>query len=352
VHTSRREARDPAFAGESAGAISSRVTPEAAVSLTQPVIGVTGASGLLGRHVMAHLARTMPESPLIALGRRDPGFPRTEWRSCDLEMTQAPDLTGVDVVVHLAAEKRNPAKMDQVNMTGTRRLVEAMLGAGVRRLVHLSSVGVYGAGSEAGIVSEASPREPKNEYERTKAAAEAFVEAAARENGLELLVLQPSNVLAIDSGRHHPLLGFASAVAHRRFAFIGRSPATLNYLAPENISVAIEFGISRRSTGIFVLNTPIALTHAIRIITDELDLPYPRRRMPRRLALIAGAGADAVAKVTGRSLPFSLSRVRELTNATVFDGSRALSLYGAEYPVSIEKALADLMREYRTAALL
>jgi hypothetical protein len=68
--------------------------------------------------------------------------------------------------------------------------------------------------------------------------------------------------------------------------------------------------------------------------------------------LTAGLVADAVAKLTRRPMPFSLSRVRELTNTTVFDGSRASVLFDGEYPVSIESALAQLMREYRAAALV
>src|SRR5205823_11170937 len=88
------------------------------VKATQPVVAVTGASGLLGRHVMAHLAKAMPQSTLIALGRRNPGFEGVQWRCCDFEISQPPDLTGVDAVVHLAAEKRNAARMEQINVAG------------------------------------------------------------------------------------------------------------------------------------------------------------------------------------------------------------------------------------------
>jgi nucleoside-diphosphate-sugar epimerase len=301
---------------------------------------------------MAHLTKEIPQSTLIALGRRNPLIQNVEWRHCDFGLADPLDLQDVDVVVHLAAEKRNERVMEQVNVAGTRQLVEAMRESGVKRLVHLSSVGVYGAGSAAGVVNEAFIRTPKNEYERTKATAEVVIESVARQSGLEVLVLQPTNVLAVDTGRHYPLLGFARAIARGRFAFIGQSAVTLNYIAVQNICAAIECGIKCQHTGVFILNTPIDLAGALDVIADELDLPYPQRRVPRGLALIIGVGADAVAKITRRPLPFSMSRVRELTNSTVFDGSRASLLYGGEYPVSIQSALAGLMGEYRAAGLV
>jgi nucleoside-diphosphate-sugar epimerase len=319
---------------------------------SHPVVAVTGASGLLGRHLVTHLTKAISQSALIALGRRDPGYANVQWRHCDFAIPEPPDLTGVNVVVHLAAEKRDPAIMEQVNVRGTRQLLHAMLEAGTHRLVHLSSVGVYGAGSKSGVVTESFLRRPKNEYERTKAAAEELLQKAAREIGLEVLVLQPSNVLAPDPGRHYPLLGFARAVSRGRFAFVERSAAILNYVSVRNVSAAIESGVTRRDAGVFILNTPIDLERALRIITDELQLPYPQRSLARGLALTAGLVADAVAKLTRRPMPFSLSRVRELTNTTVFDGSRASVLFDGEYPVSIESALAQLMREYRAAALV
>lgn len=350
----RNEASDPPSTGAQlpARCRSGMTRQRKSAQVTQPVVAVTGASGLLGAHLMSQLAKVMPRSTLIALGRRDPCFEGVQWRCCDFDIATPPDLTGVDIVVHLAAEKRDVARMERVNVAGTRQLLHAMRDAGVQRLIHLSSVGVYGAGPRAGIVTEAVAKQPKNDYERTKAEAEALVDAAAQEEGLEVLVLQPSNVLAPDAGRHYPLLGFARAIARGRFAFVGRSPAVLNYVSVRNVSAAIECGIRSRFTGVFILNTPIELARAIRLITDELNLPYPNRRLPRGIALMAGVAADAVASLTRRSLPFSLSRVRELTNSTIFDGSRASVLYDGAYPVGIESALADLMREYRAAALV
>lgn len=349
---SSHEAPDASLTTDRAAIAGSKRRTPLPVSLSQPVVAVTGASGLLGRHVMGHLAKATPHASLIALSRRDPGLPGVQWRPCDFDTERSPDLNGVEVVVHLAAEKRNTERMEQINVGGTRQLVEAMLAAGVRRLIHLSSVGVYGAGSNAGVVTEDFPRRPKNEYERTKAAAEALVDAAARRAGLELLVLQPSNILAVDGGRQYPLLGFARAVAHGQFAFIGQAPAILNYVSVDNVSAAIECGIRNRVTGVFILNTPIDLARGLSVITQELKLPYPKRRLPRGLAVIAGHGADVVTSLTGRALPFSSSRVRELTNTTVFDGARASLLYGGSYPVSIESALGNLMHEYRAAALV
>jgi len=74
-------------------------------------------------------------------------------------------LEGVDVVVHLAAKvttpfsDQNSHQFEQVNHWGTAELVYAIEDSKVKRLIHLSSVSVYGTSNEAvGIDAKLNPR--------------------------------------------------------------------------------------------------------------------------------------------------------------------------------------------------
>ena len=129
-------------------------------------VAVTGAGGLLGRALVAALAD--PDvalgldggalSRLVALDVLPPdvlagrlvGAPpvlepvRADVRDPDL----AGRLAGVDVVVHLAFQMdpiRDVALMRAVNVDGTANVLAAARAAGVRRVIHLSSVVAYGA---------------------------------------------------------------------------------------------------------------------------------------------------------------------------------------------------------------
>ena len=84
-------------------------------------------------------------------------------------------MRGVDVVVHLAAAQHEANVPDEyfrsINVDGTRNVLEAAAAASVSRVVHGSTIGVYGWKPDT-PVSEDSPLEPGNIYGVTKLAAE------------------------------------------------------------------------------------------------------------------------------------------------------------------------------------
>jgi nucleoside-diphosphate-sugar epimerase len=102
-------------------------------------------------------------------------------------------LAAQDVVVHLAAaqhEAQAPeSHFHQVNVEGTRSLLELASQARVRRFVHGSTIGVYGSAA-AGVLDESSPLAPDNPYGRTKAAAEPIVRSF--DSGLERCIIRIS----------------------------------------------------------------------------------------------------------------------------------------------------------------
>src|SRR5207237_369300 len=103
-------------------------------------------------------------------------------------------------VVHLAARKSpaesvaRPNWYHRENVGGVAALLDAMSGAGVRRLVFSSSAAVYGvpAGS---VVNERTPAAPINPYGRTKLAGERLIRTAGGADGLSWLALRYFNVV-------------------------------------------------------------------------------------------------------------------------------------------------------------
>jgi nucleoside-diphosphate-sugar epimerase len=85
---------------------------------------------------------------------------------------------GVDVVYHLAAAQHEANVPDKhyydVNVEGTRNMLNAVVEKGVRRLVHGSTIGVYGT-NKNGPVCDDSPLQPDNIYGITKLEAEKVV---------------------------------------------------------------------------------------------------------------------------------------------------------------------------------
>lgn len=105
----------------------------------------------------------------------------------DLRDVTPADLKGFDAVVHLAALSNDPIgnlRADwtgSINLDGSVRLAEMSREAGVRRFLFSSSCIMYGM-SEAAEVDETSPLDPKTEYARSKAVAEAAINQLASDN--------------------------------------------------------------------------------------------------------------------------------------------------------------------------
>jgi len=166
-------------------------------------IFLTGATGFLGRHLLARLdAARFPE--VRCLVRDEARLPESARRPGvtivpgDLrDATLGPALAGCDVVVHLAAltGKASARELQAVNVDGTRRLLEEALRAGVPRFLH------------AGTIATSYPEKRYYPYARSKEAAEALVRAS----GLDWLIVRPTVVLGPGSPTGRSLLALAEA---------------------------------------------------------------------------------------------------------------------------------------------
>jgi nucleoside-diphosphate-sugar epimerase len=105
---------------------------------------------------------------------------RVPARRKDIRDITVADLQGFDAVIHLAALSNDPlgnldtALTREINYQATARLAECARAAGVRRFLFSSSCIMYGM-SEANVVDENSPLDPRTEYARSKVLAEGAV---------------------------------------------------------------------------------------------------------------------------------------------------------------------------------
>ena len=142
---------------------------------------VIGAGEFLGDHISTALAG---EVPVIALHAD----------ADDETLTDA--ITNVEVV-HLCAQTWSPARRLRYRRAAPsllKRVVDAARGAGVRRIVHLSTADVFGPDHFA-RVNEKSRLRPAHAYERLKLFEEQWLLRAAQ--GLEVVILRPARVFGV-----------------------------------------------------------------------------------------------------------------------------------------------------------
>jgi UDP-glucose 4-epimerase len=110
---------------------------------------------------------------------------------------------GVDTVVHTAGliggrVQESLSVAFDINLGGTRNVAEAVRLGGVRRLVHISTFGVYDRRRETNApVAEDFPRGSGRGYGNYKVAKELILEAYANAHGFELIMLRPANVFGL-----------------------------------------------------------------------------------------------------------------------------------------------------------
>ena len=112
----------------------------------------------------------------------------------------AAGVQGCDILVHLASTSvPGTAGADiradaQANVVGSLALLEAAHGAGVRRVLFLSSGGAVYGRAAAIPTAEDQPLRPIGAYGAAKAAVEAYLGVYAVERGIDVTVLRLSNV--------------------------------------------------------------------------------------------------------------------------------------------------------------
>ncbi len=169
---------------------------------------VTGATGHIGTNLVRTLVERGEQVRVLVRDRTAPlaGLPVEQVRG-DLSDRASLEraLAGAQIVYHLAAKISivgdRDGKVRATNVDGTRNVALAAVAAGVRRMVHCSSVhafNLYTPDRRKGHVDEKWPRvpdlPPHFAYDRSKAAGERALREVMAE-GLDAVIVHPSGVV-------------------------------------------------------------------------------------------------------------------------------------------------------------
>lgn len=235
----------------------------AAETLPYRRVAVTGASGYVGRQLVAALAADPGElQALVAIDLR-PAPARlagVEYVVADVRSADFSSLfgeRGIDLVVHLAAVVTPPPGMDRsalhaVDVVGTRRVLEGCVGAGVRKIVYTSSGAAYGYHADNPVPlteDDALRGNPEFAYsDHKRLVEEMLAQWRTSHPGLLQLVLRPGTILGGDT--HNQI----TAMFDRPVVLgIAGSAAPFVLVWDGDVVGAILHAIRRGGTGVFNL---------------------------------------------------------------------------------------------------
>ncbi|WP_158885260.1 dTDP-glucose 4,6-dehydratase [Amycolatopsis anabasis] len=176
---------------------------------------VTGGAGFIGSHYVRQALSgeypTLSDAEVVVLDKLtyagneknlepvagNPRFRFVKGDICDPNLVSEV-MSGVDLVVHFAAESHvdrsifGSADFVLTNVLGTQTLLQAALGAGVGKFVHVSTDEVYGS-IETGSWTEDHVLEPNSPYSASKASSDLLARAFYRTHKLPVCVTRCSN---------------------------------------------------------------------------------------------------------------------------------------------------------------
>jgi dihydroflavonol-4-reductase len=321
---------------------------------------VTGATGFTG----GKLARR-----LIAQGESVRALVRDAARAQELiasgidvrvgELTSLDEVIaaarGCDQIHHIAAVFRTAGHPDSyyrdINIGGTKNVLEAARRLDLERVVHCSTVGVHGHIAEP-PATETYRYAPGDIYQRTKLEGELAVQAAARQ-GQRVVIVRPSPIYGEGDLR---FLKLYRAIARGVFVMIGSGEPKLHLVHVDDlVDGIIRSSVSQAALGeVFILAGPQAptLNELVRHIANSLHVAPPRWRVPVWPVKAAGALCEALCVPLRVEPPLHRRRVGFFTHHREFDYSKAARLLGYAPRITPAEGIARTADWYRAAGLL
>lgn len=180
---------------------------------------ITGGAGFIGSHLVRHFAG---QAQVTVLDDLRSGYAHNlDGIACRFVRGSILDaealreaMADAEEVYHLAAmisvpeSVAKPSECAELNTEGTRRVLDAAVAAGARKVVLASSAAIYGDNPTVPKL-ESMPPEPKSPYAETKLAGEHLLEAYRQTHGLGTTSLRFFNVFG---PRQDPRSAYAAAV--------------------------------------------------------------------------------------------------------------------------------------------
>ena len=263
-------------------------------------------------------------------------------------------IKDADVVYHLAAAQHEANVPDKtfwdVNVNGTRNVIEASLDARVKRFVHGSTIGVYGTSLE-GRLDELSPVKPDNIYGITKLEAENLVRSFREK--LPVVVIRISETYGPGD---HRLLKLFKAIKKNAFCLIGNGQNVhqLIYIGDLidglNRAASIEEAVGK----VFVFSGKDALTTSriVEIIAAELGRKVPRLGLPLPPFVALAAVMEAICRPLGIQPPLHRRRMDFFKKSFQFSQQQSREIMGFMPRVSFAEGVAETAKWYRGAGYL
>jgi len=317
---------------------------------------VTGASGAIGPRVVDALCEAGYCVRTFSL-EKDKAYTAVECVESlvgDItdELSVAQAMRDVFAVVHLAAllhedEAKLPFELyHQVNVQGTRNVINQVLKAGVNRLIFASTITVYGAAVGSRVVTESTEADPLSLYGVTKYEAERIVLAAKNDAGdLIGTVLRFGSVFGTGvKGNYRRLL---EAIKHGRFISLGKGENRRSLIYDKDLARVVVLALENPRAAGDLFNVTdgrlYTMKEILRAMYFALDRKMPRYYIPVfcvRLLLSVGL---ILTRILGLKLPLRPGMLDKYTEDVAVSGEKCRRLLRFKPRYSLQAGWREIL---------
>lgn len=303
---------------------------------------LTGATGFLGHHLAARLGRDGRKLRAIVrpgtdLKRIPPEITEFVWGDISEPETLQKAMAGIDVVFHTAARVSGGGSREAFqrdNVAAVETLLRAAEAAGVRRFVHVSSAGIFGAGQKGAAIDERTPLDPQIEsrgyYAWSKAESDRLVRAFAAQSKLETVVVRPGILYGGDAQPFIARLQFPVPRGKGRRLIVGSRAALLPLTHVDNACDAIALAAERGASGSAynVIDGPARQGDYLDLLSATGVAKVRPTFLPPFLLWPVAYGCEILGRLAKRNLPLTRYRLKRATESLTYDTSAARDVLG------------------------
>ena len=262
-------------------------------------------------------------------------------------------VQGCRYVMHVAADYRlwvpDPEAMNRANVDGTRALLLAAQAARVERTVYCSSVaalGLVGDGTPADETTPNSLAKVIGTYKRSKYLAEQAVLALAREQGVPVVIVNPSAPVGPRDIKPTPTgKMIADTAAGRMPAYVDTG---LNVVHVDDVAEGHLLALERGRVGeCYILGgEDMDMATLLRLVSEVAGRRPPRIKLPHAALYPVALASEALAHVAGVEPLVTRDILAMAKKKMFFSSAKAAAELGYRYRPARE-AVADAVAWFR-----
>ena len=321
----------------------------------QKNIFVTGASGLVGSHLIKALLKQ--EKKVKALYRNNiptfDGAESVQWiKGNILDIISLEEaMYNVQQVYHCAAmvsfNPKERKEMNKTNIEGTANVVNECLNAGVEKLLHVSSVSALGRIRQNEIISEKmkwTPETSNSEYGKSKFLAEMEVWRGVGE-GLNAVIVNPTIILGAADWNNSSTAIFKNV--YKEFPWY--SEGTTGFVDVEDLisamTMLMESNVSKER---FILSGANTTYHELfDLIAKAFAKKPPHKKVTPFIAAVVWRLEKIKAALTGKNPLVTKETARTAQAKVQFDNTKLLKYLPAFSYSPLEKSVERICNEFK-----